>query len=227
MKTKFYAVLHVTARQFTKLANLGNRVILKLTENVADFPAPAPTVGDLTTETNKLVSLNAQAKGNTQKKDERDQQALLVYDMLSDSRNYVNGIAKGNKVLVDKSGFDADKEPETQGIPPVPAIRKMVDGAAPNTAKILLMRPLTKGARYSVQIVTEVVPPPVPPLPDAPADDPFDPNNLPWEEVLDSVNSNELVLTGLKRGKDMAVRVRAEHGSKKSDWSDLFLFMPR
>lgn len=227
MKTKFYAVLHVTARQFTKLANLCTRVIGKLTENVADYATPSPTVATLTTENNKLISLNAQAKGNTQKKDERDAQALVVFDMLSDERDYVNGIADGNKVLVDKSGFDADKEPEAHGIPPVPAIKRVTDGPEDHSAKIFLVGPLVRGARYSVQIALSVIEPipPVPPVPDD--DDDFNPDDLPWVMALSSVNSKELVLTGLQRGKSIAIRVRTEDGSKKSGWSDPSLFLAR
>ncbi len=227
MKTKFFAVLHVTAKEFTKLANLGNRVISKLTEFVAVYATPDPTVADLTTEVNKLVTLNGQAKGSTQKKDERDAQAIVVYDMLSEEVTYVNGIAKGDKVKVDKSGFDADKEPEGHGIPPVPVIKKVVDGEVAHSAKISLVGPLTKGLRYSVQVALigggDTPPPPPPP----PGGDDFDPDKLPWTSALESVNSLELVLLNLKRGKDIAIRVRAEDGSKKSSWSDLYLFLPR
>jgi hypothetical protein len=227
MKTKFYAVLHVTAREFTKLANLGNRVISKLTEFVGDYATPDPSVAALTTEVGKLVVLNGQAKGSTLKKDERDAQAQVVYDMLVQERDYVNSIAKGDKVKVDKSGFDADKEPEAVGTPPAPVIKKVVDGEAAHSAKISLVGPLFKNARYSVQLAqvgSGNNPNPTPP--DTGEGD-FDPDHLPWEMQLESVNSYELILLNLKRGKDIAIRVRAEHGSKKSNWSDLYLFLPR
>ncbi len=227
MKTKFFAVLHVTVKQFTKLANLGNRVISKLTLNVAVYATPNPSVTDLTTEVGKLVTLNGEAKGSTQKKDERDAQAIVVYDMLNDEKDYVNGIAKGDKVKVDKSGFDADKEPEGHGIPPTPVIRKVIDGETAHSAQILLASPLTKGARYSVQVaVIASGDTPTPPPPPTGGDD-FDLDKLPWVSGLESVSSRELILVNLKRGKDIAIRVRAEDGSKKSNWSDLYLFLPR
>ncbi len=227
MKTKFYAVLRVTARQYSKLANLGSRVIEKLTVNAGDFATPNPTVAALTLENNKLITLNGQAKGNTQKKDERDEQAIVVYEMLKDERDYVNGIANGNKVLVDKSGFDADKTPEAHGIPPVPVIKKVVDGEVAHSGKILLVSPLVAGARYSVQTyVPESKPTPIPPVP-AEGDDEFDIDALPWVMTLESLNSKELLLTELKRAKDILIRVRAEDGSKKSGWSDPFVFLPR
>lgn len=227
MKTKFYAVLHVTAKHFTKLANLGQRVIDKLTEFSGLYTAPDPTVADLTSEVGKLVSLNGQAKGNTQKKDERDAQALVVYEMLVEERDYVNSVAKGDKVKVDKSGFDADKEPETIGTPPTPVIKKVVDGEPAHSAKISLVGPLTRGARYSVQVASAKSDPSPTPIPPVGGGDDFDPDSLPWTMALESVNSYELLLLNLKRGKDIAIRVRAEHGSKKSNWSDLYLFLPR
>lgn len=227
MKTKFYAVLRVTARQTIKLANLCSRVIEKLTNNSADYTTPNPTIAALTTENDKLITLNGQAKGNTQKKDERDAQAVVVYEMLKDERDYVNGIANGNKVLVDKSGFDADKTPEAHGIPPVPVIKKVTDGAVAHSGKIQLVSPLVAGARYSVQTyVPDSKPTPIPPVP-AGGDDEFDIDALPWVMTLESLNSKELLLTGLKRGKDILIRVRAEDGSKKSGWSDPFVFLPR
>ena len=220
MKTKFFAVLHVTARQYNKLATLCSRVIEKLTDNSADFTDPDPKVEDLKTENTKLITLKAEAKGNTQKKDERDAQALVVYEMLLQERDYVNGIAKGDKVLIAKSGFDCDKTPEEHGIPPVPAIRKIEDGNLAHSARIFLVSPLTKGARYSVQMfpitanggggITG-----------------FDPDKLPWQYALEGVNSRELLLINLTRGVDIAIRVRAEDGSKKSGWSDPYLFLPR
>ena len=227
MKTKFFAVLHVTARQFTKLVTLGARVIAALTDNVSDYATPNPSVPTLTTEVEKLATLNGQAKGNKQKKDERDAQALKVYGLLADERDYVNGIAKGDKVLVDKSGFDADKTPETHGIPPVPAIKKVTDGDVAHSAKITLVRPLTKGARYSVQVAVlnnNGGGNPPQPVPGGPG---FDPDSLPWKSGLESVSSKELLLINLQRGVDIAIRVRAEDGSYKSSWGDPFLFLPR
>jgi hypothetical protein len=55
----------------------------------------------------------------------------------------------------------------------------------------------------------------------------FDPDKLPWQNALEGVNSRELLLINLTRGVDIAIRVRAEDGSKKSGWSDPYLFLPR
>lgn len=227
MKTTFYAVLHVTARQFTKLANLGSRVVTNLTDNVSVFATPNPSVAELTEEVDKLITLNGQAKGSAQKKDERDAQGLVVFKMLSDERDYVNGIAKGDKVKVDQSGFDSDKTPEAHGIPPTPAIKKVEDGKVSHSAKILLVSPLTKGARYSVQMYALVDNEGGGQGNPSGGAGGFDPDSLPWQMVLESVNSKELLITNLKRAVEIIIRVRAEDGSKKSEWGAPYLFLPR
>src|SRR5688500_1287219 len=127
MKTKFFAVMLVTITEFSRIVELANRVIAKLKEHIADFASPVPTVTAFELEVDKLESLNGEAKGNTLKKAERDAQAIVVFNMMLELIVYVNGIAKGNKVLVLKSGFDADKEPQPAGAPAAPVIRSMKD----------------------------------------------------------------------------------------------------
>ena len=228
MEKKFIAVMHVKPSEPVKVSGLCTRVIGKLTDNVADYSAPEIAVSVLTTENNKLIPLIAQAKGNTQKKDERDEQTIVVFDLLTKECIYVNSVANGNKVLIDKSGFDAAKEAEPHGIPGTPVIKKVEDGEVPKSAKILLVRPLPKGLRYNVQLLnleksgTDPLT-----LTKADAGEDFDIDGLPWVIVLDSVSSTELLLTDLKRGKEIAIRVQAEDRSKKSGWSDPYLFMAR
>jgi hypothetical protein len=225
MKIFFYAVLHCAVGEFAKVAELCQRVINFLTENVAIYGTPNPSVSDLETELGKLNVLIGQAKGNSIKKAERDAQCAVVFGMLVNELVYVNGVAKGDKVKVLKSGFDADKEPGAHGAPGVPVISKIKDGSMPRSAKISLSGPLPKYARYSVQvslIPQGITPPPLPgPGPE------LDPDQLPWNDVLEGMNSRELEVVDLPRGKDVLVRVRAALGSKKSAWSDFYLFMPR
>ena len=227
MKTKFNAVMHVTVNQPKEIAELATRVGTDMDENDDVYTAPSPPLADLATENGKLLTLNGQAKGNSLKKAERDAQAIKVFGMLSKELVYVNEVADGDLVKVEKSGFDSEKAPEAHDIPPTPVIRKMIDGKVAHSAQILLAGPLTKRARYSVQIVNLDSDGPIPPPMPIPGGGDFDPDSLDWSDALQGVNSYELIVLNLKRGKDMAFRVRAEDGSKKGNWSDPFFFMPR
>ena len=227
MKTKFNAVMHVTVNQPKEIAELATRVGTDMDENDDVYTAPSPPLADLATENGKLLTLNGQAKGNSLKKAERDAQAIKVFGMLSKELVYVNEVADGDLVKVEKSGFDAEKAPEAHDIPDTPVIKRVDDGKVAHSAKIFLVGPLLVGARYSVQIVNLDADTPTPPGPPTPGGDDFDPDALPWSMALESVNSFELVVLNLKRGKDMAFRVRAEDGSKKSNWSDPYFFLPR
>jgi hypothetical protein len=225
MKILFYAVLHCAVGEFQKVADLCQRVIDKLTEFALEFTTPNPTLAAMQLELDKLQTLIGEANGNTLKKAERDAQTALVFGMLVEQCLYVNSVANGDKVKVLKSGFDADKVPQPHGIPGTPVISKIKDGPVAHSGKIQLAGSLPRGARYTVQ--TFEIPSNFnePPLPGGPIE--LNPDELPWSEALESVNSTELVITNLHRGKETLVRVRAEDGSKKSSWSDMYLFMAR
>jgi hypothetical protein len=229
MKIVFYAVLHCTVAQFVKVAALAQRVFDKITEFAALYTTPDPALNLLKIEIDKLNTLIGEAKGNSLKKAERDAQCEVVFDMLVKECKYANTVADGDKVKVLKSGFDADKTPESHGAPGTPVISSIVDGPELHSGKVKLAGPLPRGARYTVQTfeIPSNITPPIPPVPGGPPDPDFDPDELPWKEALESVSSRELVIPNLKKGKDTLVRVRAEDRSKKSNWSDMYLFMPR
>ncbi len=200
--------MHCTPKQFKKVFALCARVISFLTDNISDFATPAPTVLDLSTENDKLAALIGQAKGNHVKKDERDAQCLLIYNLLLDEIIYVDGIALGNKVLIEKSGFDASKEPEPHNIPAAPVIKKVKDGSTPHSSKINIQN-MGIGLTYKVQTSSK-------------ADD-----EASFVTALETTNSKKLVLENLQKGVEIFIRIAASNRRGQGDWSELAAFIPQ
>src|SRR5687767_13350593 len=144
--------MNTNAEQFRKVAELCKRVIGALRENATDFPSPEPAADDLEIEHDKLRELIGLAVGDRIKKEERNQQAEVVFGMLKQELRYVNRVARGDKVLVLKSGFDAGKEWQRHGNPKAPVIAKIEDGPEPCSARITLAGPLIRRGLYTVQV---------------------------------------------------------------------------
>ncbi len=209
MAKKFFAVMHCKPKQSAAVNKLCTRVIKYLGDNAADFATPNPTILILTNENAKLTSLIGEAKGNTLKKDARDAQSIVVYNLLQNEIIYVDGVAKGNKVLIDESGFDASLEPHVHTNPDKPVIKKIVDGKAPATAKILIEKGLGTGLLFTAQTtLTPAV-------------------ESSWVTMLDHVSRPKLILIGLVRAQEIFVRVRAADGSLKGDYSTPVPFIAR
>ena len=69
----FVAIMHCTPRLFNAVSKLCTKVIKGLTDNAVTYPVPNPNPTILGTERDMLNLLISQAKGNHQKKTERDE----------------------------------------------------------------------------------------------------------------------------------------------------------
>ena len=140
MKKAYLAVLHVTPVQFGKLMTLGMRVINNMGSNTVTFSNPDPVLSVLRSAADELEILMGAAKtGNHQKVQARNEQALEYYKMLQTERDYVNGVAQGDRAIILLSGFDASNDPSSLPVPGAPAIRRIDDGLLPLSANILLV----------------------------------------------------------------------------------------
>ena len=215
MKRIFTAVMHCTTKQIDKLIVLGNKVISGLSANAATFPLPNPAVALLTTEVSSLETLAGLAKGNTQKKQARDQQAAKVFGMLKTETNYVNGIAKGDRAVILLSGFDASNEPTPQHIPDAPVIKRIENGSSPHSAKILLAKTSSPLNTEKIRLTFIV---------QMTEDDSMEEN---WKIVLQTQNSKKLIFINLARGKEIFFRIAAMNAHGQSDWSETANFIPQ
>jgi hypothetical protein len=219
----YKVALHCTTKQPVKVNALATRVSTELTTHAATFPSAAATVTGLVTANNTLGGYIAQAKGNHAVKTQRDAQCVVVYNVLNKQlRPLVDGVANGDTSIIALSGFDSSAVATAHTAPDSPTISTITDGSTPGTAKVVLAKKKRsallpakaatskQGLLYTAQTTAA----------------PVTATSV-WTNALKGVSSRELVLTGLVKGHEIAARVRAEDGSRKSAWSDPFFYLPR
>ena len=170
-----------------------------------------------------MGTLISTAKGNSNNINARDLQTILVHDTyLVPLLTYTNTVANHNLAIINLSGFDHNAQPTKHSVPPAPVISNISDKkCADGEAKINLVRKkkaavgTTKPGpkvhlKYSARITT------------APAT-----ATSVWITELSAVGSTDLILTGLTKGNEIAVQVRAEDGKLKSPWSATVNYMSR
>jgi hypothetical protein len=213
MKRSFKAVMHCTAKETSTLVDRSNNVITGLSSNTNTYPQPNPAVDELKAETSILAELSGQAKGSSQKKQARDQQAIKVYGMLLAESNYVNSVAKGDKAIILLSGFDVSAEPSPHPVPDVPVIKRIEDGNAPHSAKIFLAK-ITSPLLTTREKLTFIV--------QMCTDDSKEEN---WKTVLQTQNSKSLILLSLVRKEEYLFRIAVMNARGQSDWSETASFV--
>jgi hypothetical protein len=207
---KFVAVMGCTPKEPVKVHTLVSRVIDGYKDNPTVFVTPVPDVADLIIGRDLLSLHIAEAKGNHQKKIERDEKSVEVYNLLiNEAIPYVNSIANGDESLINLSGFRANKAPTPKGIPAKVVIKKVTDGKTPESAKITLAN-MGSGLTYKVQISVVV------------------PGTSPsYAPAMESTSSRKLVLDSLEKGKEILIRVAASNTKGMGDWSEPYSFIPR
>jgi len=102
------------------LASLLSNVIAKMSGN-SNFPSPPVTMVVLQAALDKLHKLMDNARqGSRQDKMLRDDQVVVVQQLLQQQANYVEGIALGDLPILESSGFAIAKLPTPLGIPNAP-----------------------------------------------------------------------------------------------------------
>ena len=227
----YKVALHCTDREPLEVNSLATAVAGALTTNLTTFALTAAqqaaltaNIATLNTANGKLSGYIANAPGNHAIVTLRDKQTIIVYNMLNTIfRVLVDGIAAGDKTLIELSGFDASADPVPHGIPNTPLISKITDTKqAAGEAKIILVKSKKKSgtgttttkkrtrSKYSAQTTAA----------------PTTASSV-WINAIESVSSRDLILTHLVKGNEIDVRVRAEDGKLKSPWSAPVSFLPR
>jgi hypothetical protein len=207
---KFVAVMGCTPQQPIKVHTLVSRVIDGYTDNPTVFVTPIPDLHLLESERDLLGLHIAEAKGNHQKKIERDEKSVDVYNLLINKGiPYVNSIANGDQAIINLSGFRANKAPTPKGIPAKVVIKKVTDGDTNESAKIIIAN-MGSGLTYKVQtsvVVKGAAPSYIP--------------------AMESTSSRKLVLENLEKGKEILIRIAASNTKGMGDWSEPYSFIPR
>jgi hypothetical protein len=120
-----------------------------------DIPEDVDT---FTADVNKLANLDAEAKGNTQKKDERDEFSFTVYKRIRNNYLYIKPICIGSIDKINQSGFPPNNAAAPHTLAPKAVIKEIVKGPDPHTVKVKLMRTKggTKGKKEARTYIVQV-----------------------------------------------------------------------
>jgi hypothetical protein len=215
-------VMHCAAVEFQAVNTLATRVInFGIYVNTTLFPSPPVTQAVFTAANAKLTSLISQAKGNSQKVKERDDQAILVHGYLLQLLKYSTPICNNITANIDQTGFDSSSEPTPTVVPAAPVITKVAEGKIAGTYKVLLEKKKSKevavakskshgkgNTRYTVQTtVTPTV-------------------EASWVTQLEGAASTKLVFKGLVAGRNY-IRVYGINSAGKGQPSAPYPFTPQ
>ncbi|MEA3187050.1 MAG: hypothetical protein QOD99_880 [Chthoniobacter sp.] len=189
---------------FTKLAddefdNKAQSIVAALTGN-ANFPSPTPTLASITSQLTACQSALAMKPGQA-----RDAQVIATRTLLADS---LDKLARGlelvpnvTEAMLATSGFDLRKVPTSTG----------ETVAAPGNVRLK-----QTGVSGVIQVLSDAVP-------RASAYEmqyTKNPNTGPWLDGGTFASTRGIGVSGLTRGKDYWVRLRAVGTNGPGPWSD-------
>ena len=214
-------VMHCTVKEFIQVNTLAGRVLTQgVYFNTSVFLTPPVTQLVFEAANDELADLIAQAKGNSTVVEDRDAQTQVVFNYLHELLLYVKQLAKGDITIINKSGFDANSQPEPTVVPDAPVICKVKEGKVAGSYKIILVKKKakvllakkgkkTKGNRYAVETsLTPTV-------------------ESSWVEQLDNAASTKLIISDLPALTKTFIRVIASNSAGKSQPSAPFPFTPQ
>ena len=138
----FMAITGCSKGEHQKIINLGGALLTNLYDEYDDkFTTPKITKTDFKAQYDILVAANAKAILTGAKLDitDRDNQSDIFYDMINDQmKPYINGLYKGNKTNLEKSGMPVSKEPAPHVALDALSVKKAVKGKETNTVKFYL-----------------------------------------------------------------------------------------
>ena len=150
------AIIDFSSNAAAELGPIAHSIHDKMTANAATFPSPTVTMAvfqtQITAYDTKLIARASNAKADVIAFN--DARAVLE-ETLGVLGNYVNGIAKGDAALVDKSGFPSyDTNRPTNTAPPAaPADLRLRQGDL-SGAMVARYKPDRQGSTNEVQTCT-------------------------------------------------------------------------
>ena len=139
----------------------------------------------------------------------KDLHVMLNQELLT----YVNGLWKGNKENLEKSGFPVSKKPEPHGTPETPVIKKIVKGPDSGSVKIILEPRSGSETQKKEKLIYFVYK----------GTDPVD--HTADELMLTTSNSRALTIQGVQRGVDFFYTLYAHNGKNGSELAGKVKYM--
>ena len=198
--------LGLVALNATKLSKKADIVISKMTGN-ASFPSPTPSLADLTTANEALKAAETAASGGDRNAIMiRNDQQLVVANMMRTLAAYISMEANGDGALITSTGFELQRLPE-----PLPSITRPIDfltNRGNHTGEVELTWKSVKGAQsYLVEMTLT------------------DPSEKAMWTTVAITSRVKTKLENLEIGKFFYFRVKAIGRSSESSWSDISMVM--
>ena len=181
-------------------------MISKMTGN-ASFPSPTPSLADLTTANEALKAAETAASGGDRNAIMiRNDQQLVVANMMRTLAAYISMEANGDGALITSTGFELQRLPE-----PLPSITRPIDfltNRGNHTGEVELTWKSVKGAQsYLVEMTLT------------------DPSEKAAWTTVAITSRVKTKLENLEIGKFFYFRVKAIGRSSESSWSDISMVM--
>lgn len=150
-------VMHCTADECVSVYNLSKNLIESgMYKNLVEFPAIPEDVLTYTADIVLLGNLLVSSKGNTNLLEDRDAQAIVVFNKTWNNLRYAK-IVCGNVIhLIHLSGFPSSEAPVAATVPITREIKTIIKGFEAATVRIVL-EPATGTEKEKKQRKTYVV----------------------------------------------------------------------
>jgi len=209
MKTSFIAVLHIGSHNdYITVYIVGGRVLTGLQNNPTVFANPDPSLASLSGALELLDTLIKSKDGSDDINLKIDAQSLKVYELLKELVFYVNKIAKGDKIIINLSGFECKEESIPHEIPGKAQIDRIENGSTEHSAKIFV-KAVADADRYNVETTYT----------------PNDPDS--FKMALVAVSRHNMEVQNLLRGKEVSFRISAGNTHGFGPHSDIVGFIPQ
>jgi len=179
------------------------RIVAGMTGN-AHYPAPVPALADVVAARNAYVAaVNAVKNGSLATVARRQLRAQLVAQLRSLAL-YVQQNCNGDAVILLGSGYPAQKAHQPTSLLPAPVNLRLARGTISGQLKARCNK-VPKAGSYQWRYATAAAP-------------------TAWTQ-LDPTLAASIMLSGLVRGTDYLVQVRAVGTRGPGDWSDASMLM--
>jgi hypothetical protein len=192
------AISYLMRSKDADLIVASGRILVGMTGN-ASYPAPVPALADVATVRNAFVAaVNAAKSGGSIAVIARKQLRAQLVAMLRSLALYVQQNCKGDPLILLGSGYPAQKTRQPAGLLPAPTNLRLARGTISGQLKVRCKKVLLAGS-YQWRYATAAAP-------------------TAWTQV-DPTLSASILLSGLVRGTEYVVQVRALGTQGPSDWS--------
>jgi hypothetical protein len=181
-----------------ELVTDGQKITGKMKGNIY-FPAPIPELDAVVLALAEFITALAECSGGTHETTVKNKKRANLENALKKLGLYVQLNCKDDPSIVDTTGYETRKDPESKGVLPAPSVKVEV-GPFPGSIKVSVNK--VDGAHTYLYEWKEL------PSPD----------NATWEFDL---GTTSIIIKNLKQGKEYAFKVAAKGAAKDLIFSNI------